>query len=148
MIVVLAGKPRLAELGNLSKVSFLERGEIMSLDLLDEQSSGDAVRIPLGRTGIGISKTALRRVVGNCQGYPQFLQLWGRALWQHLSEGNKNTIDETDVAQIEPAMKLEHEEIYLGRFAGWRDSDRELLVDIASGPIRDGWRKGRGWKAW
>jgi len=80
VIVVLAGKPKLAELGNLSQVSFLERGEIMSLGLLDEESSGDAVRIPLGNTGIGITEAALRRVVADCQGYPQFLQLWGERL--------------------------------------------------------------------
>lgn len=139
VIVVLAGKPKLAELGNLSQVSFLERGEIMSLGLLDEQSSGDAVRIPLGETGVGIAETALRRVVAGCQGYPQFLQLWGSALWQRASECGKKTLDDSDVAQIEPAMRLEREEIYLGRFAGWKGADRELLVNIASDLMHNGW---------
>lgn len=139
IIVVLAGKPRLAELGNLSQVSFLERGEIMSLGLLDEQSSGDAVRIPLGETGIGIAETALQRVVADCQGYPQFLQLWGSALWQRASECGKNTLDDSDVGRIEPAMRLEREEIYLGRFSGWKGADRELLAEIAIGLMRNGW---------
>ncbi|MYA67489.1 MAG: ATP-binding protein [Gammaproteobacteria bacterium] len=139
VIVVLAGKPKLAELGNLSEVSFLERGEIMSLGLLDEQSSGDAVRIPLGETGIGISETALRRVVDDCQGYPQFLQLWGSALWRRASESGTNRLDDSDVSEVEPAMRLEREEIYLGRFAGWKGADRELLVDTANDLARNGW---------
>ena len=139
VVVVLAGKPKLAELGNLSQVSFLERGEIMSLDLLDEQSSGDAVRIPLGESGIEIVETALRQVVVDCQGYPQFLQLWGSALWQRASDCGKNTLDDSDVAQVEPAMRLEREEIYLGRFAGWKGADRELLVSIASELMCDSW---------
>ena len=49
LVVVFAGKPQLAALGDLAQVSFLERGELISLDLLDDQSSGDAIRIPLGR---------------------------------------------------------------------------------------------------
>ncbi len=140
-IVVLAGKPQLAELGNLSQVSFLERGEIMSLGLLDEQSSGDAVRIPLGKAGIGIAEKALHRVVSECQGYPQFLQLWGSALWQRVSEFGKKMLDDSDIAEIGPVMRLEREEIYLGRFAGWKGADRELLVDIANHLVRDGWEE-------
>ncbi len=139
IIVVLAGKPKLAELGNLSQVAFPERGEVMSLGLLDEQSSGDAVRIPLGSTGLGVTETALRRIVADCQGYPQFLQLWGSALWLRASESGKDILDDSDVDQIEPEMSSEREEVHLGRFAGWKGADRELLVNVASDLSRDGW---------
>ena len=67
------------------------------------------------------------------------MQLWGSALWQRASECGKKTLDDSDVAQIEPAMRLEREEIYLGRFAGWKGADRELLVSIASDLMHNGW---------
>ena len=139
LVVVFAGKPQLAALGDLAQVSFLERGELISLDLLDDQSSGDAIRIPLGRAGIGIEAEALAAVVEDCQGYPHFLQLWGAALWQRTSERDKHEIDSDDVANVAEDLNRERTEVYLGRFAAWRNKDRELLTELARRLIGGGW---------
>ena len=139
LIVVLAGKPQLAALGDLAQVSFLERGELISLDLLDDQSAGDAIRIPLRRAGVGIEGEALAAVVEDSQGYPHFLQLWGAALWQRASEREKNEIDCDDVGKVATEIGRQRMEVYLGRFAAWRNKDRELLTELARRLIGGGW---------
>lgn len=138
-IVVLAGKPQLAELGDIAQVSFLERGEVMSLDLLDEQSAGDAVRIPLERAGIKISSNALVKIARDTQGYPQFLQLWGSGLWKLASEQRRSELTETDVDCLDGEMRNAREEVYLGRFAAWKAENRELLTVIAKQLLQKGW---------
>lgn len=138
-IVVLAGKPQLAELGDISQVSFLERGQVMSLELLDEQSAGDAVRIPLERAGIEITDGALTQIVGDTQGYPQFLQLWGSGLWKLASEQRRSQVTAKDIEHLAEAMRVAREEVYLGRYAAWKTGNRELLTTIARQLLQNGW---------
>ena len=138
-IVLLAGKPALVDFGDLAHVSFLERGEMVSLDLLDAQGAADAVRIPLDQTGISISDDALGKVVSDSQGYPQFLQLWGSALWDQASAHGAQRIDGGDVAEVGAIMEQERTEVYLGRLGSWKSQDRKLLVKVARKLLRDGW---------
>jgi len=138
-IAILAGKPALVELGDLAQVSFLERGELVSVHLLDEQSAGDAVRIPLERNGIDISEGAIGQVVSHSQGYPQFLQLWGSALWDQASIQGKKSLDDDDSSKIAAMMERERKKVYQGRLASWTGKDRKLLGEIARKLLQDGW---------
>ena len=81
ILLVLAGTPDLADRLAETEATFWERSEILPFDLLSEQDASDAVRVPFESAGRVISAEAVAGVVSASNGYPFFLQIWGRLLW-------------------------------------------------------------------
>ena len=50
--------------------------------LLTSDAPREALVAPLEERGWSVNEAALRTVLTDAQGYPFFLQLWGRALWE------------------------------------------------------------------
>ena len=88
LLLVLAGTPDLTR--NLRKMHapFWERSAIHPLRRLDQAASSEAIRIPLKEAGKEIAADALESVVADSQGYPFFLQLWGKALWDEACQSS------------------------------------------------------------
>jgi len=130
MVVVLAGKPQLVGVGNRSDVSFIERGETISVGLLDGESSAQAISIPLRRERMEIEGEALKRLVDDAQGYPHYLQLWGSEIWKLAKLKQKNHIDSSDISVVMPNVRKERDAAYAERFNSWMGQDRLLLQKI------------------
>ena len=81
LVTVLAGTPGLPDLLRKMEATFWERSQILLFDRLGDRDASDAVRIPFEEAGRTISSGALNQVVSESQGYPFFLQVWGKALW-------------------------------------------------------------------
>ena len=89
-MLVLAGTPGLAaHLGamNASFWSRLDEGRL-GIGLLSDAAARAALVEPLATHGVSVDAATLDAVVDDSQGYPYFIQVWGRALWQqYLATG-------------------------------------------------------------
>lgn len=81
LIVFGAGLPQLAGLAGDAK-SYAERlFEYVRTGALDEQDAQDALLRPAQESGADIESAALDSLVTDTQGYPYFLQEWGKHAW-------------------------------------------------------------------
>nr|WP_240960083.1 AAA family ATPase [Novosphingobium olei] len=89
-----AGLPQL--LGQMGRAkSYAERlFAFVPLGPLDRAGSDDAIRVPLQAEGADITEGALAAIFAATQGYPYFLQEWGKHSWDLADE---SPIDESDV---------------------------------------------------
>ena len=83
-LLVLAGTPELrSRLGSFD-ATFWNRAERLPIGRLEPGASAAALRVPLEREGIAVDEDATACMVGESQGYPYFVQLWGEAIWSRI----------------------------------------------------------------
>lgn len=92
------GLPLLPELTAEAK-SYAERGfEFRFVGPLDEVASRAALEEPANERGVRWQCAALERVVAATEGYPYFLQEYGRAVWR-VGSGDEIAVGDVDAAE-------------------------------------------------
>ena len=81
-LLLLAGTPDLLDRFSGFGVSLSDTADIHPVGRLDSEATAEAIRHPLADDGIEIEPGALERIVRESDGYPYFVQLWGRAVWK------------------------------------------------------------------
>lgn len=127
IVLVLAGTPILADRLAAMEATFWERSEILPVDLLSERDASDAIRIPFESAGRNIDTEALAVVVSESNGYPYFLQIWGRLLWSDFG-GSANRVTKKDVNCVLSAFHRERDRLYNLKY---RELDRLGLLEAA-----------------
>ena len=128
ILLVLAGTPGLPDHLGTMQATFWERSRILVFDRLEERDAADAVRLPFEAAARTITSDALAQVVSESQGYPYFLQLWGRILWGD-DQSTEKAVTESDVRQRCAEFKLERSRFYSLRY---REFQRLELVSAAA----------------
>lgn len=131
LLLILAGTPGLYEVLARAHATFHERGEKISLGLLEPKAAADAIRIPMTREGISINEDSLRRIVADSQCYPYFLQAWGKALWAEASKRALTPLDDGLVNNAAEEVNIIRRGLYENRRSQWQGADRRFLVEIA-----------------
>lgn len=104
------------------------------LGALSESASREALSIPAEHEKVGYDATALDAIVERSEGYPYFLQEWGRAVW---NVAEQNPISLADVERATPRVRDELDEEFFGmRLA--RTSSAERLYMAAIAKLGDG----------
>ena len=105
-LLVLAGTPNLTAHLNSLSATFWSRATQIGIGRLEPIAAGEAVARPLAaqEPPIAISDDALADVVGESEGYPYFLQLWGDALWRAAHREGRTHIDQWLVAKAKGAF--------------------------------------------
>ncbi len=107
------------------------------LDALSDAASRDALSLPAEREGIEYEESAIDAVVGRSEGYPYFLQEWGRAVWNAADE---TPITLADVERAAPRVQDELDEEFFGvRLERATSAERLYMAAIAAlgdGPQR------------
>ena len=101
--------------------TFWERSAIHPVRRLDQAASSDAIRIPFREACKEIAADALERVVADSQGYPIFLQLWGKELWDQVRQSSR-PIGTADVNRVRPDLEFTRNSFYLERYRELDDS--------------------------
>jgi hypothetical protein len=118
-----AGLPNVPRLAGEAK-SYSERlfrfTELGALDL--ETDARDALVLPAAELGVGFASDAVDVVVAYTQGYPYFLQEYGRIVWDE-AEGPTVTLDE--VTSLLPLVEAKLDESFF-RVRVERATDLEL----------------------
>ena len=139
-MVVGAGLPSLPALAGEAK-SYAERlFAFTDIDSLDPDEARDALSVPAEDEGVRWSPEALTRAVEVAEGYPYFLQEFGKQAWD-VAPGSERIDDE----DVEAAIPIAIDELDTGffrvRIDRTSDSERAYMSAMASlgeGPYGSG----------
>lgn len=137
--VVGAGLPQLP--GRLGEAkSYAERlFNFAEIGPLSTDDAKRAITLPANEEGIDIEQGAVDRIVNETQGYPYFLQEWGKSAWD---VAQASPITEADVANasIEAIAALD-ESFFRVRFDRLTPAEKKYLramAELGPGPHRSG----------
>lgn len=139
VLLIAAGLPQLR--GRLGRAkSYAERlFSVQQLGPLSEAEAARAVRVPIESEDESITEGALRAVYAATEGYPYFLQEWGRCAWD---AANASPIDEATVERAGPLAMSELDGSFFGvRMDRMAPSERRYLramAELGPGPHRSG----------
>lgn len=134
-----AGLPQL--LGQMGRAkSYAERlFAFVPLGPLDRAAASDAIRLPLEQEDVAITPGALDAIFGQTQGYPYFLQEWGKHSWD-LADASP--IDEEDVVNAGIAALAELDSSFFRvRFDRLSPAEKRYMramAELGEGPHRSG----------
>jgi hypothetical protein len=107
------------------------------LGALSEAASREALLIPAKRQDVDFEEAALDAMVERSEGYPYFLQEWGRAVWNAAAT---TPISLEDVEHASPRVRDELDEEFFGvRLARTTAAERRYMAAVAElgdGPQR------------
>lgn len=137
--MVAAGLPQL--LGQMGRAkSYAERlFEFTPVGPLDEEAASDAIRLPIEREGEAIDDDAVASIVFDTQGYPYFLQEWGKHSWDAADRSPISLADAKAAART--ALAEMDASFFRVRFDRLSPAEKRYLRAMASlgaGPHRSG----------
>ena len=134
-----AGLPQLLALAGEAK-SYSERlFEYPQVDKLNTAAALDALRKPAQQLGVDYTDKAALAIVEKTQGYPYFLQEWGKHTWD-LATTSPITLDVVEAATKLTIAGLD-ESFFKVRLERTTSSERRYLramADLGPGPHRSG----------
>lgn len=134
-----AGLPQLLALAGEAK-SYSERlFEYPQVDKLNTTAALDALRKPARQLGVDYTKEAALAIVEKTQGYPYFLQEWGKHTWD-VATSSPITLDVVNTATQLTIAGLD-ESFFKVRLERTTPSERRYLramADLGPGPHRSG----------
>jgi hypothetical protein len=137
--MVAAGLPQLVGQTGKAK-SYAERlFEFTLIDRLDEQGARDALCKPAEREGVKFTEEAINEILRQTQGYPYFLQEWGKHSWK---AAEKSPVDKTSArsATIQALAELDAS-FFRVRFDRLTPAEKRYLramAELGPGPHRSG----------
>lgn len=137
--LVAAGLPQL--LGQMGRAkSYAERlFEFVPVDKLDPNAAEDALCKPAEREGVSFTPEAVSEIIRQTQGYPYFLQEWGKHVWD-IAE--RSPIGEAVAkAATESALVELDQSFFRVRFDRLAPGEKQYLramAELGSGPHRSG----------
>lgn len=134
-----AGLPQL--LGQMGRAkSYAERlFEFVALGPLDEAAAAEAIRLPIEREEEAIDAAALAAIVEETQGYPYFLQEWGKHAWD-AAEASPIGVADVTAARVTALAELDAS-FFRVRFDRLTPAEKRYLRGMAAlgpGPHRSG----------
>ena len=139
ILLVAAGLPQLRAQAAEAKTYAERLFEFREVGPLDEKASEDAVAKPIRARNADISTDALRMIVNETQGYPYFLQEWGKHAWD-VAESPPITAADVERASDEVAASLDGG-FFRARFDRLTPSQKRYLramAELGPGPHRSG----------
>lgn len=107
------------------------------LGALSESASEEALRVPAEREDVRFDNAALKMIVERSEGYPYFLQEWGRAVW---NAAEKSPVSVDDVERASSRVRDELDEEFFGmRLARTTSVERRYMAamaELGDGPQR------------
>ena len=137
--MVAAGLPQL--LGQMGRAkSYAERlFEFLPVDRLDDEAAAAALTVPIAREEAAIDKDAVARIVDETQGYPYFLQEWGKHCWD-VADDSPITLGDVDIAGAIALSDLDAS-FFRVRFDRLTPTEKRYMrgmAELGAGPHRSG----------
>jgi len=134
-----AGLPQL--LGQMGRAkSYAERlFAFVPLGPLDPAAAADAIRLPLREEEAEITDEALAAIVAQTQGYPYFLQEWGKHSWD-LAEASPITAADVANAGVAALAELDASffRVRFDRLSPAEKRYMRAMAELGEGPHRSG----------
>lgn len=134
-----AGLPPL--LGQMGEAKYYAERlfEFVPIGPLDPASAAAAIRLPVEREEERIDDDAVAAIVRATEGYPYFLQEWGKHSWD-VAGGSPITADDVAIAGLSAVAELDAS-FFRVRFDQLQPGEKRYLramADIGPGPHRSG----------
>ena len=130
--------PLLGQMGEAK--SYAERlFEFVPIGPLDAVAASAAIRLPVEREEEQISDSAVAAIVHATQGYPYFLQEWGKHSWD-VADTSPITADDVAIAGLSAVAELDAS-FFRVRFDQLAPAEKRYLramADLGPGPHRSG----------
>lgn len=139
VVVFGAGLPQLVGLTGKAK-SYAERlFYFQEIGRLDRASAEAAIKDPVEKMGVSIDTTALEAIVDTTEGYPYFLQEWGKHAWD---QAESSPISVSDVVSAYgSAIEALDQAFFRVRFDRLTPGEKEYLramAELGPNPHRSG----------
>ena len=139
IVLVAAGLPQLRVRAAEAKTYAERLFEFREIGPLDQGASGDAVAKPVRARNVDIAPEAIGMIFAQTQGYPYFLQEWGKHAWD-IAERSPIDADVVVRASNEVAASLDAG-FFRARFDRLTPAEKRYLramAEIGPGPHRSG----------
>jgi hypothetical protein len=139
MILFGAGLPQLAALAGEAK-SYAERlFDFPGVGALDEEAAAQAIADPIRDEGAAITREALAEIVRVTEGYPYFLQEWGKHTWQQAMGPEINLNDVLAATQTaRAALDSNFFRVRFDRLTPREQAYLNAMAQLGEGPHRSG----------
>lgn len=128
LIIMAAGLPKIAKLAGDVK-SYAERlFSFISIGTLGQEDAEKALQEPASRFGVTYESQALEKILDVTEGYPYFLQEYGKWVWESRKQADQITAD--DVSQAYTPFEQSLDESFF-KVRHDRATPRELEFMIA-----------------
>ncbi len=139
VVLMGAGLPQLP--GQMGRAkSYAERlFEFPVVGPLNADDAAAAIRVPIEAEGESIADDAVHAIVERTEGYPYFLQEWGKFAWD-VTENSPITVADVELATSEAVASLD-ESFFRVRFDRLSPSEKRYLramAELGPGPHRSG----------
>lgn len=139
VMLVGAGLPQLP--GRMGRAkSYAERlFDFALVGPLDAAAARDAIALPAAQQHVAFAPGALERIVQETQGYPYFLQEWGKHVWDVASR-SPITVQDVEQATAMTIVALD-ESFFRVRFDRLTPTEKRYLramAELGAGPHRSG----------
>jgi hypothetical protein len=139
LTLVGAGLPQLPALTGAAK-SYSERlFRFPAIDRLPDFAAREALELPARAAGVGFRPRATDKILALTDGYPYFLQEYGKHVW---NVANGPEITPADVDQAHDVVQLELDESFfqvrIGRASQIELAYLSAMADLGQGPFRSG----------
>lgn len=134
-----AGLPQLR--GKLAEAkSYAERlFEYAEVGPLTRPDAEQAITVPALAAGVEVEVAAVNRIVDETQGYPYFLQAWGKTAWDVATASPITLEDVEDASRL--VIAAMDESFFRARFDRLSHSEKQYLramAELGAGPHRSG----------
>lgn len=137
--MVAAGLPQL--LGRMGRAkSYAERlFEFAPVGPLDAEAAAQTIRLPIEREEESVTPDAVAAIMRDTEGYPYFLQEWGKHSWD-AAEASPITAADVDVARAAALAELDASffRVRFDRLAPAEKRYLRAMAALGSGPHRSG----------
>jgi hypothetical protein len=139
IVLVGAGLPQLR--GQMGRAkSYAERlFDFPEVGALDPVAARTAIAKPAADQGVQFHGDALGRIIGETQGYPYFLQEWGKHTWD-VADGSPITVSDVEAASIQAVAALD-QSFFRVRFDRLAPAEKRYLramAELGPEPYRSG----------
>ncbi len=139
VVLMGAGLPQLP--GQMGRAkSYAERlFEFPVVGPLNADDAAAAIRVPIEAEGESIADDAVHAIVERTEGFPYFLQEWGKFAWD-VTENSPITVADVELATSEAVASLD-ESFFRVRFDRLSPSEKRYLramAELGPGPHRSG----------
>jgi hypothetical protein len=134
-----AGLPQL--LGRMGRAkSYAERlFEFVPIDKLDVEAARKALCVPAEKEGVGFADEAISEITVQTQGYPYFLQEWGKHSWD-LADASPIEAEDAKRATVAALAELDAS-FFRVRFDRLTPAEKRYMramAELGAGPHRSG----------
>lgn len=129
VVVIPAGLPQLRGLVERAQEYAERLFAFVNIDHLKEGASFSALETPAARKGAHFDRAAAKAIFKESEGYPFFLQEWGKQVWD-LAAGTTVTVQDVNAARPEVLTALDNG-FFAARDEQATNSEKQLLRAMA-----------------